>query len=130
MNILVFLFVLELGYLPLDDWRCYDPLDYVGNTALYINMDAEIDVFSGFLFVGGHCRTSMLTTDRVYFWPNTMTYGFRFGIRPLEGLEIGFRHMCTHPVMPYIIDAPGKLNYEGAYEEFYIKFSGSFTLID
>jgi len=129
-GLLVLLFHLELGYMPMDNWRCYDPLALINNTALYINMDAELDAFDGLLFIGGYCRTNMLTTDKLdEFWPHTMTYGFRAGLRPFGGFEIGFRHMCTHPVIAYMMNTAGRFNYEGAYEEFYVKFSGSFTLI-
>lgn len=127
-SILQFNYGLELGWLPLNTWWLH-ATGYTGEGKdFYVTLDAEI-VLLKIIFVGGNVRTFMsLKNDQINFSPSEVWYNFRAGLR-FGGLEIGFRHSCLHPIIPYIyLSGIGDINAEGGYEEVYISFKGSVTL--
>src|SRR4030042_1264571 len=132
-QILALIVQLEPGYMPLDTWRGYVPDSnlFVGvDLPLYANLGVEIEI-AGLVFIGGSVRTefSMKEFKVGSFSPHLMNYGFGVGIRPVEGIEIGFRHHCLHPIVPYMQDSGFHLTYEGAYEEIYILIKKKIPLL-
>ena len=130
---LVLLFNLEMGYMPLDTWRGYTPAFYVDrgvDIPLYVDVSFRLDILD-FVFVGGSVRTELTMKEMKAgsFSPHLMNYGFTAGIH-YQGFEIGFRHHCLHPIVPYMTAQNGfRLGFEGAYEEIYVKFEGKITII-
>jgi len=128
MTWLTFIFALELGFLPKGDLVMYDswlfdvcPISY----SAYTDMEAEVVILDTF-FAGGGVRTSIwqLTTDNgdFSFFPHKAVYSFFAGAR-YRTFEIGFRHFCIHPVVPYFpITWPNPI-WEAAYEELYLRIS-------
>jgi len=121
MNWIAFLFALELGIMPNGTLETFTPgpatsQDLDGD--FYVLFEAEATLFD-FLFIGGDVRTEVKnrTTDKS-FSPHSAYYGFRAGIR-LEPIEVGFRHMCAHPVVPGSIYVAKQ--WEGWYDEVYIR---------
>ena len=124
MDIIALLFLVEVGILPNNAWLMYenqvvrpDALQY------YTRLHAEIELAEVF-FIGGAVTTRM-EADQLQpgsFYPYTdeflFTLGFRWGV-----MEVGFRHLCTHPIIPYIaVSNPEVITYEGSYEEVYVRF--------
>jgi len=127
-SILKFNYEMEIGYLPLNSWMIHDT-EYTGKGLdFYLTLKAELMLFD-FIFVGGSMKSDVsfrgdgLNCDPSDIW-YSVDVGFRFG-----GFEIGWRHMCIHPIMTYLRTTVwGASNAEGAYEEIYISFKGSVKL--
>ncbi len=122
MNWIIFFFALEIGWLPIDSLKMYEqPMSYQSNQSGYIQFESEVELFKH-LFVGGSIRTYISKNKNSYdFWPTRDGYMFYTGLR-YDILEIGFRHYCTHPVVPW--DYQFNPIWEGAYEEIYFRISG------
>jgi hypothetical protein len=75
-------------------------------------------------FIGADTENQFFKcTDFYGFAPVQDTYRFNTGIR-FYGIELGFQHMCLHPV---IFDQNIKpLKYLSSYDKIYFKVSGSF----
>jgi len=122
MTWLALLFAFEIGFMPNGTIDTYN-VDSV-RTNLYGNYYATLEVEAvlwDVLFVGGDVRTEMKKkTTNIIFWPHTMNYGFNAGLR-LNPLEIGFRHRCIHPVVPWMYGKSIPIQWEGAYDEIYMR---------
>jgi len=130
MNWLVFVFALETGMLPNYGFVMYEP-DFqavFAKHSFYTYMEASVETY-GF-YVGGAMRCYFWKTTNGYdFSPYQMTFRFDAGWRN-KWLEIGFRHYCMHPVMPWITnyDTPQQ-NWEGSYEKIFVRFEGQMPII-
>ena len=123
MSWLILLYFLELGYAPF-----YGSLNtseiFLDQNIFYTNMDAEVIILDH-LFIGGAVKTYIHSTDSYDYFPFEADYLFKAGIR-LNNLELGFRHLCLHPVRPYEMYYQPQGSTDGAYEEFYIRISSEF----
>lgn len=123
MSWLAFWAALELGFLPNGTMLMYQPSLKYNDLAgqFYTQLDAEAVVFDR-LFVGGAVKTFVFDIEReVSFTPTQSWYSFRAGLR-FPPLEAGWRHYCTHPVMPYMpLDPGGPVLWEGSYDELYVR---------
>ena len=129
MNWLAIAFALELGLLPTNGWRVYEPPAIViEQPEFYQQLEARV-ILLDHLFVGGSIRIyDWMVRGAFNFWPSGVGLlteaGFTFG-----GLELDFRHWCgVHPVVPYLEQVPRRIAPEGAYEELYLRFSGKLPL--
>ncbi len=122
MNWIIFIFALEIGWVPNDILRTYEPpMIYNSAESAYIQFESEVELFKLF-FIGGSIRTYISKNKNSYdFWPTRDGYMFYTGLR-YDILEIGFRHYCTHPVVPW--NYQFNPIWEGAYEEIYFRISG------
>ena len=121
MNWLVLLFAFEVGMVPNNGWVMQE-FDYhlQEQNQYYTEFEFEAEAWDT-LFVGGKIKTRMYDSpDSWTYKPFTDEYTFNAGLR-FDFLEIGFRHLCTHPVIPYIRSSGAKINYEGAYDELYFR---------
>jgi len=126
MSWLALVAFLELAYLPMGDCVMYEAPNVVyARGGLAVTMDAEVVAFDH-VFIGGNIMTAMWADDPDYsegqlgFWPERMGYQFRAGVR-FDPVEIGFRHYCTHPVVPWMPWMPQQIVWEGGYEEVYLR---------
>lgn len=121
MQWIVLAAALELGWMPMGDFVMHEPQGWASTTgSFYVEMDARV-VICDILFVGGEVKTLMYKTPDGYsFWPERMVYEFSAGVT-FGPAEIGWRHMCTHPIIPYLREWPGLARWEGAYEEVYLR---------
>ncbi|MHA1302130.1 MAG: hypothetical protein ACTSPI_00310 [Candidatus Heimdallarchaeaceae archaeon] len=122
MNWLIFAFALELGIIPIDEFVMYNPsIEIVFDQSLYVEIEGEALLFD-LLFIGGSIRTYIWKNkEGISFWPWRDGFLFNAGIK-YKYVELGFKHYCTHPIIPYIY--PVQMNWEGAYQEFYLRFEG------
>lgn len=128
MTWLALFFALEVGFLPggyMETYTYYGATDETFAGAYYVDMDAEVRLFD-ILFIGGGSKVYMdRTHGMINFIPNTVNYNFVAGAR-YGPLEVGFRHYCIHPIMPwsrYRVEMP---EWEGWYEEIYVRIEGRF----
>jgi hypothetical protein len=128
MNWILLLFALELGYSPLYESLNSTPLGTENiriENNIYITLETEIKIKNIF-FIGGSVKTyfnPMIKSKT--FWPFENNYMFKTGLR-YKNLEIGFRHLCLHPVKPWESYLQPISSTDGSYEEFYIRISSGF----
>ena len=125
MNWLILLYFIELGYSPFYGSLNGLPVnetEIVNENVYYITLDAEV-VILDHLFVGGAVKTYFQDQkDNYTFYPFEADYLFKAGLR-YKNLEVGFRHLCLHPVRPYEMYYQPQGSTDGSYEEFYIRIS-------
>ena len=131
--IIALLFHLEAGYMPLDTLRNYAesyPLESVVERPIYATLGVDVEVL-GVFFIGGSVRTDMSIEELAvgHFSPFGENFMFHAGLRPVPGLELGFRHHCIHPLVTYMRNKSFALNFEGAYQEIYLKVDVKVDLI-
>ena len=123
MNWIALLFALELGIMPMGYLETYErvlPVQHNLDGAYYVDMQADVLLYDLF-FIGGRTKTYMRKRiDVLSFWPTTAEFEFNAGIRA-GILEIGFRHYCMHPIVPWLYHGGGAMQWEGGYEELYIR---------
>jgi hypothetical protein len=127
MNWLVLAYALQLGYTPNNMAVLYTPPTFVVNQHEQgiISMDVEARLW-GFLYIGGDLGVTVWnfpSNDIPSFWPDRLQSVVRAGVR-FGGIEIGWSHLCTHPVMPYQPLIHEQAIWDGLYDEIHIKFSG------
>jgi hypothetical protein len=144
MSWLVLAFALQIGYTPNDAVMQYaaapSPSVWDSESALIISMDVELQAWNLF-YVGGSLGVPTWVTNQTIVgyqgesvqssfggWPQSLQSIIRAGVRiPMtsdDSIEIGWSHLCTHPVMPYQPIYGEQTQWEGGYDEFHIKFSG------
>jgi len=115
----------EIGYVPRDNMQVYvrDFWDEVAGNKVNLYFDLEATIEMNKFYIGGGVKTFAGSSkrDRLDFIPYKATYRFLAGYKFNEKLEIGFRHYCIHPVVPYVTFG-SPIIFQGGYEEFYIKF--------
>lgn len=125
MNWITLFFIIELGLNPLKGAVVeYENVTerYYTEMSAYVLMDAEVRIFDNF-FIGGAIKTDIvMSKERLGFRPEISSYLFNAGIK-FEGLEIGYRHLCVHPTMPYYINFNPIQTFDAGYDEFYIRIS-------
>jgi hypothetical protein len=137
MNWLVLAFALQLGYTPNDTvWQYNKPPEITFEQGqVLVDMDAEVRAWN-MLYIGGSLGVPVaIETGEAApnlsvepgAWPSALQSIFRAGVR-FGGVEIGWSHLCTHPVMPYQPMFGQQTLWEGGYDEFHVKFSGSVNL--
>jgi hypothetical protein len=124
MNWLAFVFAFQLGCAPNVIMSMYDPPPSVilQESEIIISFDAEIRAWD-LLYVGGNVSVPMWKVSGITFFPNELQSIFKAGLR-YKGIEIGWSHLCVHPVVPYLPLSETKILWEGNYDEFHLKFSG------
>lgn len=112
-----------LGLLPFYSFFFYqnqiikDP----GN-AQYLQMGINLE-YKGLFIEGFYQNTFYSTNKDLSFCPDNDIYSFNIGYRK-DYAEIGYRHVCSHPVIPYVFKYKDiKIFQEGAWDEIYIKLS-------
>lgn len=77
------------------------------------------------LFIGADTETQFYPNPKAStsFIPWQDTYSLNVGVRVL-GVELGYQHLCSHPIVPNNMQNISKLNY--AYDKVYAKVSGEF----
>ena len=125
MTWLTLIFALELGLAPQVGVIQYVPTEIAVHEweIGYTDLQAEVELF-GVLFAGGGVRTYITPAGNLNFSPNTTVYDWRLGLR-YEALELGWRHRCFHPTVPYLpLLQPEITGLEGSYDELYLRFEG------
>jgi hypothetical protein len=123
MNWLVLAFSLHLGFTPDATVFAYQPPAIVTFEEAMGVISSEVEArFWSMVYIGGSLTVPVWKIDGIGFWPMELQSEIRAGVR-LGGIEIGWSHLCTHPVMPYSTFGRQAL-WEGFYNEFHLKFSG------
>jgi hypothetical protein len=126
MNWIVLAFALQFGFSP-ETWAImYSPprgLNTIEQQQFYVAMDAEVRLWD-FLYVGGSLGVPMWKSGEGYtFWPSELQSVTRAGVR-FGPVEVGWSHLCSHPVVPGLPLWEPQVLWEGGYDEFHVKVSG------
>lgn len=130
MSWLVFVFALECGLLPNTGFAMYQPdLSHVTDAiGFYTDLSCSVESF-GFYIGGGMRSYFWKYREGVGLWPYQTTFRLDAGWRN-EFLDIGIRHYSMRPVVPYLaLTGAPMQNWEGAYEEIFIRVGGRLPLI-
>lgn len=120
MNLLAFVFVLELTWLPSGIIEHYSTQYQTPNT-FKTQLEAEA-IFFDWIFIGGSVAT-FIHADRLdNYEPTSLLYGVRMGLRH-KWFEAFWRHYCQHPQKTYMRMRPDII-WEGAYNEIGIRIEG------
>jgi len=125
MKWLIFLFILECGWLPNGAFSMYEktpPEAVYLNGAYFFDMQAELIIFDH-LYLNGGAKTILHKSPGLIFDPKAVTYKFETGLR-YNMIDIFFRHYCMHPIMTYMYHYQPSLIWEGWYNEIGIRIEG------
>lgn len=124
--------VLQVGLMPNDVMVSYLPqqLSHEYTDTNYVGLVTELRLFDNHVFVGGTIKTEVQKAagDGYDFIPESSAYAFRVGAR-FGGLEIGWLHLCAHPVLPFYYAQQPVIGYDQWYDDVYIRFSGTINII-
>ena len=127
MEWILFIIQLEMGFTP-NAYFAEDNNDYTYyELPIYIEVSPEF-VFFDLLKVGGTMRVNMFNTstaERLNFTPVELSSLFYIEFN-YEELTIGWRHLCSHPIIPWNdYGYPGQ-DSNKAYDQLYIRFRAEF----
>jgi hypothetical protein len=86
----------------------------------------EAQLFNNHLFAGGSVQTWESALDGGFFAPNEGIYIFSAGLR-WEGLEIGYRHECDHPIVSRA-DFQISQGILSSRDEIYLSYKGTLKI--
>ena len=125
MTALILSLFIELG--GVNNYSVQYPKDNIYEewaNALYVDIGARLSY--GIFYLDANTRTDMVQPSIVKFWPLEAGYGLGLGITT-KNIDIGWRHYCFHPVIPYqYADAGRRPSFEGGGNTFFVK--GKVTL--
>jgi hypothetical protein len=124
LGALLFFYSLEIGYMPSGTFVMYE-MPWEGHYATYdFYTDFEAIVQMHGFYAGGGVRTDIWKWDKIdHFWPHSATYRFLVGFQ-WSNIDIGWRHFCTHPVIPQLPIWNQSPIWESMYNEIFIKIEG------
>jgi hypothetical protein len=126
MNWIALAFFLELGFIPQDAAIMYEPDIRIVEAApvFYQKFDAMVELF-GFLDIGGSVKIyDWIGKDwKLSFFPERAGFEIGAALR-FDPVMIGWRHYCTHPIVPFFPVLKQQMKWEGAYDEIYISVGG------
>lgn len=121
LGTLLFLYSMEVGFLPDAAFIMYQEPEIINiSGSIYTDLEGVVSI--GGVYIGGGIKTYVWAHSAKAFWPHTTCYRFLAGFK-LGILEFGFRHYCTHPVVPYLPCWQPQQIFEGAVEELFIRAS-------
>lgn len=122
---IVLMMALELGWLPEGTMLMYEPTQaQVVSNWTYAEFSARAAM--GPVFAEGRMRSTQGMLGDEVGWPGVgfttdgMLYEVGGGVE-VGPLTVGFRRMCTHPVMAYLPVRGGEPIWEGWYGEVYAR---------
>jgi len=118
MNILIFLFAIEMGYSPMNISRIETDIDYKVNL-WDISLEPEVILFD-YLHIYGKADIKMLPETRT-FYPMSIESTFKASFQ-YKGLELGYEHLCIHPIVPGSVELFYPQVYDETNNRFYIRF--------
>jgi len=124
LEALTFAFFLELGYLPSNSLTVYNPparVDY--EHTFYADLGYELS-YADLFYIGGGFKVYSWPISLGSYFPFFIDCRFNCGIR-FSIFDIGYRHQCSHPVIPYFsLDQANSIHLDASYDELFIRISG------
>ena len=124
MDWIVLLLAIEFGASPNSGFMMYEaPADVTDQIVFYVDTEAEI-LFAEHFYIGGGAKIHSWKGKNTWaFWPADIALRFLGGVR-FGIFDIGMRHYCQHPVVPWITSFDYKPKWEAAHTEFFVRMEG------
>ncbi len=124
MDWLILVMAIEFGVSPDSDFAMYEaPARIADQVVFYMDTEAEL-IFSEHVYLGGGAKIHAWKTNYDWtFWPGDIALRFSAGVR-FGIFDIGVRHYCQHPVVPWITSFDYKPKWEAAHTEIFIRAEG------
>lgn len=125
-HILILSLFFNFSYLP--DWDIYYGINdtEIKKLELYHAYQVEFEVdfyFVNLFFIKGSINNIFhKVKNQLSFFPDCDQYRFGCGIR-IKKLEIGYEHLCFHPIFPFGTELKNISLVEGGYNKIYIEFN-------
>jgi hypothetical protein len=119
MDFLTLILVLELGFNPTNVYF-FDASQMAyayQEDVVYTYLEGGVEIW-GTLYVGGSVRTDTQMIGLETYAPYHAEYWFFLNI-DIGPVEIGYRHLCVHPV----VTEGFEWHMRGGKDEYYIRFS-------
>lgn len=120
-------YALTVGLIPMNSWATWEKDATYANyfndnkVSYYAEYDAEVSTPKDIFFIGGGIKcvfkSEAGTSDNI---PVRESYYLHTGLR-YDRFEIGFKHMCVHPLAFHLNNAADDYAIYGGYEEIYVK---------
>jgi hypothetical protein len=109
------------GLIPLFTFAFWNN-SYTADAGAAYYMQLGIEVEHKGLFANGFIQNTFFSTDGLYFGTDDDIYLINIGYKN-DFVEFGYKHCCTHPVIPYLYQYGETLEVaqEGAWDELYVK---------
>ena len=107
--------IIEVGLIPFGTIALYDIEEL---PSWYSDLTVGLEV--GPLYFVGNLQTLAYRYGRM-FSPHTVVYGIEGGVK-LKHLSFGYRHLCTHPVVPFYDFTNGTIIGDGGGDVFFMRF--------
>lgn len=104
----------------------YETLDLTNSINVDFNIDSKL---FNFIFIRGGIDTTVnKVIGRLNFSPDHDYYDFSAGVF-YKGFELGYKHVCYHPIFPYNQSEEYELTLlEGGYDQLYLKVEAELKL--
>ena len=86
----------------------------------YLTFGTELFIYEYFYIKGSAKILLQLNNEEMEAWPLALSSYFELGAI-LNNMKVGWKHFCTHPVIPWYNEAFIKF-YDEAGNEFFIQF--------
>jgi len=122
MGWLVFVYVLEIGFVPSEVALTYWPggWELEDHPQLYGELEARLIAWDA-IFVRSAVTTFMAKGPGIYFYPSGVDFDFSAGLM-FGGFSAGYAHRCRHPVITET-PVPGVWRQWGG-DRIYVRFEG------
>ena len=122
MNILAFLFAIEIGIIPSNVIYGYEnnQPEIFTKTGYYTTLEGGVLIYD-ILYIKGLVRTEMVKEiNKTKFYPHLALYGLEAGME-YGILKIGIKHLCAHPIIPFAYKSLKQSNIDMGYNEIFIR---------
>ncbi len=125
IDIVDFQLSLEIGLMPKGHLKMYE-----FNTNIYTGMsfygdfNFETQWFDNILFVGTGAKIYLWKIKGTYqFSPDVVDFVFFAGVNISDGVVLGYRHYCKHPIIPWINSSYLGSIWEQSLDEIYLNIT-------
>lgn len=122
------LYSFETGYIPLNVYNIYTT-DAQNDVLCSKNDKVFYTKFGSFLkikdfTIGGDIRINCWKNDKgMSFFPHKAEFEVKTEYK-IKNFILGAKHICVHPIVPYVLESVPTMHYETTYQEIYVKISG------
>ena len=125
IDIIDFQLSLEIGLMPKGHLKMYEfSRSIYRGMSFYGDFNFETQWFDNMLFIGVGAKIYLWKIKNTYqFSPDAVDFVFFAGVNISDGVILGYRHYCKHPIIPWINSSYLGSIWEQSLDEIYIKIT-------
>ncbi len=125
IDIIDFQLSLEIGLMPKGHLKMYEfNTNIYRGMSFYGDFNFETQWLDNILFVGIGAKIYLWKIKGTYqFRPDEIDFLFFAGVNISDSVELGYRHFCKHPIIPWINSSYLGSIWEQALDEIYLKIT-------